>query len=249
MCGEEDGGAGEEGEVGTEEEENDFRNVGADNGQWSNDESSNNNVELNEYENENDCEESINNKSTNPITTFNFLLTNARSLAPKIDSFVENFHERDTDLCVVTETWLNEGSGLLQDGSVDLGLGEGIGAAHCGRRIGERGGGVGIFYRTSKMKIVDITPTDNPHEIVAVLCSLRGTAKKILCIGAYLTTALTQPQSEVFLQYINDLLHLFKSKYQDPHIIVAGDWNRGDTSIFHEDFSNLNVIDTPPYSW
>ena len=32
------------------------------------------------------------------INDFTFLLTNARSLAPKIDNFVENFHERDVDL-------------------------------------------------------------------------------------------------------------------------------------------------------
>ena len=71
-------------------------------------------------------EEDLNNINENPvnlstasasdtsprINSFNFLLTNARSLAPKIDSFVENFNERDIDLCVVTETWLAEDGGF-----------------------------------------------------------------------------------------------------------------------------------------
>ena len=133
-------------------------------------------------------------------------MTNARSLAPKTDSFVENFTERNIDLCVVTETWLTEGAGLLSDGSVDLRLGEGIGTIHCLRPGGRRGGGVGIFYRSSRLRVIDITPPDNPHEICVGLCSLRGTSRKIVCIGAYLTTALDPASAECFLEYINDLI-------------------------------------------
>ena len=134
-------------------------------------------------ENENDSDQVHVNK-------FSFIITNARSLAPKIDSLIENFNERDADLCVVTETWLNEESGLLADDALDLDLGEGITTFHCGRPPGRRGGGVGIFTRNSRVKAIDITPRGNPHEICAVLCSLRGTSRKIICIGAYLTLSL-----------------------------------------------------------
>ena len=67
-------------------------------------------------------EDTDENKSTDSVNVnaFTLLLTNARSLAPKINSFVENFHERDTDFCVVTETWLMEDAGLLADSSVCL---------------------------------------------------------------------------------------------------------------------------------
>ena len=51
-----------------------------------------------------------------PKNIFRFLLTNARSLAPKIDSFIENFHERDINLCIATETWLAEGSAFSSTG-------------------------------------------------------------------------------------------------------------------------------------
>ena len=149
------------------------------------------------------------------------------------------------DLCVVTETWLYEGSGLLLDGSVDLQLGEGIGTLHCGRS-NRRGGGVGIFYRSSRVKVVDITPEDNPHEICVGLCSLRGTSRKVLCLGAYLSTALDRQESEQFLEYINDLLNAFKSRYKDLHIVVAGDWNQSDTDIALEDFPSIYAVPTPP---
>ena len=161
------------------------------------------------------------------VNKFTFLLTNARSLAPKIDSLIENFSERDVDLCVVTETWLNDESGLLEDEGVDLSLGEGISTFHCGRPVGRRGGGVGIYTRNSRIKAVDITPKDNVHELCAVLCSLRGTSRKIICIGAYLTTALDVAQAEVFLECVNDMVHAFKGRYSDPYIIVAGDLEQG----------------------
>ena len=134
-----------------------------------------------------------------PINALTFLLMNSRLLANKKNSFIENFHERDTDLSVVIETWLMEDAGLLMDGSVKLELGERTGAIHCGRSGGRRGGCVGIFYRTSRMKVLDTTPKDNPHEIVVGLCTLRGTSRKVVCIGAYLTTALDVASVEAFL--------------------------------------------------
>ena len=67
-----------------------------------------------------------------------------------------------------------------------------------------------------------------------------------MCIGAYLTTALDPPAAEVFLEYINDMIHSYKAKYQDPYIILAGDWNRADTDIAVGDFPGLLAVPTPP---
>ena len=48
------------------------------------------------------------------------MLADARSLTPKSDSWVENFMERDIDLCVITKTWLHEDQGILRDDGVDI---------------------------------------------------------------------------------------------------------------------------------
>ena len=211
-----------------------------------NDQDSAKNNESNEILSKND-ERSGSNDARNAKNKLNFLLTNARSSAPKLDSFIENFQERDIDLCVVSETWLDDGqSGLLQDDGLDLHLGEGISSFHCGRPVGRRGGGVGIFYRSNRVKAVEITPKNNPHEICAVLASLRGTSRKIIVIGAYLTTALTTEQAEVFLEYVNDMIHSFKARYSDPFFIVAGDWNKADTEIAFDDFQSIQEVLTPP---
>ena len=48
------------------------------------------------------------------------------------------------------------------------------------------------------------------------------------------------------MDYISDLIHSFKAKYQDPFFIIAGDWNRADTYIALEDFVGIVPVLTPP---
>ena len=68
-------------------------------------------------------EESDNKMTRTPITILN---TNARSLCPKIQSFIYYFEEMDALIGVVTETWLVDGEKLEGD-MVDLAAGTGIG--------------------------------------------------------------------------------------------------------------------------
>ena len=96
------------------------------------------------------------------------------------------------------------------------------------------------------MKVVDVSPKNNPHKIVATLCTLQGTSRKILCLGAYLITALDIAGAESFLEYTNDLIHSFKAKYQDPFFIIASDWNRADPDIAFDDFVNITPVPMPP---
>ena len=43
-----------------------------------------------------------------PVSDFNIINTNARSLTPKINSFVEYLKELETSLAFITETWLSD---------------------------------------------------------------------------------------------------------------------------------------------
>ena len=104
---------------------------------------------------------------------------------------------------------------------------------------------MGIFYRQTKMKVVDITPKST-SEICAALCTIRNCSRKIICIAACHTTALDEEASQLFLEEINDMIHLFKSKYVDPVIIMAGDWNQADTGIALEDFPSIVQIMSAP---
>ena len=57
---------------------------------------------------------------------FIIMNTNARSLCPKVDSFIDNFNELEASLAVITETWMNPNADLERDLD-DLALGAGIG--------------------------------------------------------------------------------------------------------------------------
>ena len=82
------------------------------------------------------------------------LVTNARSLAPKIRSFLEFFSEHEIDLAFVTESWLKDGQTLDRD-IIDLEYGSGLQILYKNlpkKRATARkvGGGVSIIYDKSK---------------------------------------------------------------------------------------------------
>lgn len=54
-----------------------------------------------------------NNKLKRPyITPFRYILANARSLTPKIESLLDYFDELDLHMAIVTESWLKPGKEL-----------------------------------------------------------------------------------------------------------------------------------------
>ena len=63
---------------------------------------------------------------------FNYIVTNARSLAPKMRSAIENFNELDLSLAIITESWLKDGK-RLEECVGDLEMGENIRMIHKNR--------------------------------------------------------------------------------------------------------------------
>ena len=59
------------------------------------------------------------------INGINVLITNARSLSPKIESLQNNFEAHELDFALVTESWLNDGETLNKD-IIDLEHGTGL---------------------------------------------------------------------------------------------------------------------------
>ena len=79
------------------------------------------------------------------------LNTNARSLCPKINSFIDCFANMEAAIRVITKTWLTDGPELEKDID-DLCLGAGIGLLCLNRKPNDKGfshGGVAISFRKS----------------------------------------------------------------------------------------------------
>ena len=89
-----------------------------------------------------------NKSTTKKLVSFNVLLTNARSLSPKISSLIMYITEHDVSVAIVSEMWLKPGTELDQEIG-NLRKGENMDLFHFSRKLSKKGrssgGGVAIL--------------------------------------------------------------------------------------------------------
>ena len=179
----------------------------------------------------------------------NIINTNARSLRPKINSFIDYFNEIEATIGIVTETWFSDGEKLDKQAE-DLLLGSGIGGNFVNRKPGNAGfshGGVAVLHRENCTR-AKLYKFANPSEfeVLPVCMSVNGIKRKLVVIGVYIPPGYTVAKGKDCLQYVNDLVLDIKTKVEDPLICVGGDFNQwgiGDSLV---DYPDLAEILTPP---
>ena len=106
---------------------------------------------------------------------FVIINTNARSLCPKVDSFIDNFNELEASLAVITETWMNPEADLETD-LEDLALGAGIGMLVRCRPPSANGvsyGGVAVAFRVSGISLKELKiPNPSIFEVLVATGSI-----------------------------------------------------------------------------
>ena len=161
-------------------------------------------------------------------TTLTTAVTNARSIAPKIDSVIMNFECLQLDCLIVTETWLTKGP--VKDNALDRLMGEAGVHAITGDRRG-RGGGVAILFRSSTITLKEYHIRRKRHEIVAA----KGTSPKIggtiFILGVYVKPSLPAFKKEEIIDILIDSVNEIKIKEENAKVIIAGDFNR--LSLIH----------------
>ena len=180
----------------------------------------------------------------------NIINTNARSLSPKIDSFIECYEELNVDIAVITETWLKDGPHLDQD-LLDLERGAGIGSLTLNRdpnpstRVAH--GGVAIFFQSSVFSFKTFR-FDNPHkfEILPAVLSIKGSARKLVVVAAYVPPNYTVPRARQCLEHIESLVIEVRRKFRDPYIVVAGDFNQWGIDQALIEFPDLREVHVGP---
>ena len=176
----------------------------------------------------------------NELTLIN---TNARSLAPKVDSLIDCFTELDVDIAVVTETWFREGDDLRED-LRELELGTDIASiTRCrdpNASTGVAHGGVAIMYkkRIGTFKEISITNPEK-YEVLPAIGTLRGSSRKMLVIAAYIPPNYSTARAAGCVQFIEDLLVEMKQRFRDPFIVLAGDFNQGQVQEAVEEFADV----------
>ena len=165
----------------------------------------------------------------NGYDNIKILLTNARSLAPKIDSLLNNFDAHDLDLALVTESWLHE-SQVLERDIIDLEYGSDLKIIYKNRPkkpTGARrvGGGVSIIYDKLKCSFKERKIAGNNFELVLAVGKVGKIARQVAVFCLYIQPRMKAGELEKLNDILNSQILQLKST-GDPIIFVGGDLNR-----------------------
>ena len=191
----------------------------------------------------------INNCETKNDFCMKFLLTNARSLAPKIDSLLDAFGSLGLQFAGITETWFKGGAGLKAHLS-DVEGASGVRILHCSRdgRKKSRGGGVAFAYDTNACNF-QTRKINMPRRCCKVLC-VTGNVKKINRKIVTFVVYVPPDSRAADLDDISELLTVeiaaIKASIKNPAIILCGDFNHRNITASLGDAEMLEPIITGP---
>ena len=175
--------------------------------------------------------------------SLDIVLSNARSLLPKIDSMIETMQEISCEIAVATETWFQDGPAL--DRRLEAIEAEtGYATIRRNRQTG-RGGGVAIIYKRGDIKMDEIK-TSKDFEVVAAIARRTGQRRKVAVVAVYVPPNYNAEQNNKCLDYINGLIGSIKQKYNSPYILVAGDFNHRPIANELSNYPDLQQVKTPP---
>ena len=189
------------------------------------------------------------NDKINDANMYKVLLTNARSLAPKIRSLHTIFEEHQIDVALITESWLHEHN-LRDRDIIDLEYGTDMKIIYKHRPktpAGARrvGGGVSIIYNKSRCNLRERRIVGNKFELVLAV----GRVGKITRQAAFFCLYIEPRMKVGDLKQLGELIagEILKLKAAgDPLIFLGGDVNRRDLDTALGDFPDITQINWEP---
>ena len=179
---------------------------------------------------------------------FIIINTNARSLCPKVNSFIDCFNELDAQLAIVTETWFGDSPRLEQDLD-DLLHATGIAMLTKNRAPvgGVSYGGVAIAYRAASVQLQDLRyPNPDCFETIMAAGSMRGHSRKLVVIVAYMPPGDPVQRGRSCLKHISEMVSEAKRRFSEPMIVLSGDFNQWTIGKSLEDYVDLVKVDVGP---
>ena len=174
-----------------------------------------------------------------------FLLTNARSLAPKITSFLDCFSELRCDFAMVTETWFKGGRKLDSDIKEATGI-----KILCKNRPvknhkGATGGGVAIAFDSERCNLKK-RMVKSKHEIICAVGKIGKIERQFAIYSIYVPPS---TKAGDFSQLCEDLaasIGEIMCALKNPVIIVGGDLNNRDISAAFEAVEDMKMVESGP---
>ena len=180
--------------------------------------------------------------------SFNVINTNARSLRPKLSSFIQCFVGLSLTLAVVTETWFAEG-GRLERETEDLLLGHGLRLQALNRDpllSGVSYGGVALITRAISCKSTIMAfPNPEKFEVLTTCIKIPELSRLVFATAVYIPPGYTVPRGRQCLLHVCNTVLYIKNKHTDPLILVAGDFNQWDIASALAEFSDMTEVTTP----
>ena len=143
------------------------------------------------------------------------MVTNARSLAPKIQSMIDNFSELDLNVAIVAESWLKPGESLEREIN-DLSEGENIGIIHKSRKTRKgrnAGGGIAILFNKTRMKLKERKIKRGNAELVCAAGKLPNHQRNVVIFGIYIPPSTRAKQLRCALELLSDGIGQAKLDY------------------------------------
>ena len=126
-------------------------------------------------------------------TMFTIINGNARSLKPKLESFIDCFSDSEAGVGVVSETWLEGEGELVEELSEKYGIGF---VSRPRTRPADNGvhyGGVAVAYR-NEYCVLKKLELANPEdfEVLVTVGNIKGHRRKLVIIACYLPPGYTK---------------------------------------------------------
>ena len=177
-----------------------------------------------------------------------FLLSNARSLAPKITSLIDCMSELRCDFAMITETWFRGGKKLDAELS-DINEATGIKIVCKNRptknRKGATGGGVAIAFNSERCNLKR-RAVKSKHEIVCVVGKVGKIERQFAVYSIYVPPSTRAGDFAQLCEELAASIGEIQCSLKDPVIIVGGDFNNRDLSAAFESVDNMRVIRSGP---
>ena len=162
-------------------------------------------------------------------------LLNARSLFPKFDDLCAVLSSLQPGIVFITESWLHSN---ICDDIINI---NGYDLYRCDR-IGRVGGGVCAYIRSS-FSCVPINSYSHPSEIEMLALRINGLHLFLICL--YIPPSLKANKLNMISDFITDMLDAELAMFPHSNILICGDFNQFDTSMFSQQFSLRNCVTFP----
>ena len=171
------------------------------------------------------------------------MLTNARSLSPKIHSLHTMFEEHKLDVALISESWLKDGE-ILDKDVIDLEYGTNMKIIYRNRSKkcnGRRkvGGGVSIVYNLASCSFRERKITGNDFELVAAVGKIGKVERPIAIFCIYVEPTMRVADLERLNSLLSEQILALKTNTKDPLIFVGGDTNHRDLLPAFEAFDDF----------